>query len=159
MNWLEVCEHPALQNLPFKIELDETGKIIMSPTRVYHSIYQGEVVGLLYALSNSGKPIAECAIATRKGTKVADVAWASAERLKTIWREIECSIAPEICVEVLSATNTRNEMREKQQLYFESGALEVWICDAEGQMSFFDPSGELKQSMLFPAFPKQLDKN
>ncbi len=43
MNWLEVCEHPALQNLPFKIELDETGKIIMVPTKVYHSIYQGEI--------------------------------------------------------------------------------------------------------------------
>ncbi len=158
MNWLEVCEHPALQNLPFKIELDETGKIIMSPTKVYHSIYQGEIIHLLFALSSDGKAIAECAIATRKGTKVADVAWASSERLKIIWPEIECSIAPEICVEVLSTTNTRNEMREKQQLYFESGALEVWLCDAAGQMTFFSPSGELDQSGLFPAFPKQLEK-
>lgn len=159
MNWLEVCEHPALQNLPFKIELDETGKIIMSPTKVYHSIYQGEIIHLLFALSTEGKAIPECAIATRKGTKVADVAWASVERLKIIWPEIECSIAPEICVEVLSATNTRNEMRDKQQLYFEQGALEVWICNAEGQMTFFDPSGELSQSILFPAFPKQLERN
>lgn len=158
MNWLEVCEHPALQNLPFKIELDETGKIIMSPTKVYHSIYQGEIIGLLFTLSDTGKPITECAIATRKGTKVADVAWASSARLKTIWTEIECSIAPEICVEVLSATNTQREMREKQQLYFESGALEVWLCDAAGQMTFFSPSGELDQSGLFPAFPKQLEK-
>jgi Uma2 family endonuclease len=159
MNWLEVCEHPALQNLPFKIELDETGKIIMSPTKVYHSIYQGEIAGLLFTLSETGKPITECAIATRKGTKVADVAWASLERLKTIWREIECSIAPEICVEVLSATNTRNEMLEKQQLYFESGALEVWICDAEGQMTFFSPSVELKKSVIFPGFPIQIEKD
>jgi hypothetical protein len=37
MNWLEVCEHPALQDLPFKIELDETGKIIMAPTKVYRN--------------------------------------------------------------------------------------------------------------------------
>jgi len=26
MNWLEVCEHPDLQNLPFKIELDESAE-------------------------------------------------------------------------------------------------------------------------------------
>ena len=117
MNWLEVCEHPDLQNLPFKIELDETGKIIMSPTKVYHSIYQGEIVCLLFASSHAGKAMVECAITTRKGTKVADVAWASPERVAMIWSEIECSVAPELCVEVLSSTNT--------QLYFEQGALEV----------------------------------
>jgi len=26
MKWQEVCEHPGLKNLPFKIELDEDGK-------------------------------------------------------------------------------------------------------------------------------------
>jgi Uma2 family endonuclease len=101
MNWLEVCEHPDLQNLPFKIELDETGKIVMSPTKVYHSIYQGEIVRLLFASSHAGKAMVKCAIATRKGIKVADVAWASPERLAIIQPEIECSIAPELCVEVL----------------------------------------------------------
>jgi len=37
MNWQEVCEHKSLQDLPFKIELNEYGKIIMSPVKVYHS--------------------------------------------------------------------------------------------------------------------------
>ncbi|MFZ4790582.1 MAG: Uma2 family endonuclease [Candidatus Competibacteraceae bacterium] len=156
MNWLDVCEHPALQNLPFKIELDETGKVIMAPTKVYHSIYQGEIAYRLRTLSPAGKAIVECAIATRKGTKVADVAWASPERLAIIWSEIECSIAPELCVEVLSSTNTGKEMRTKQQLYFENGALEVWTCDADGNMVFFSPTGPLAQSALFPDFPLQL---
>jgi Uma2 family endonuclease len=157
MNWLEVCEHPDLQNLPFKIELDETGKIIMSPTKVYHSIYQGDIVRLLSASPNVGKAMVECAIATRKGTKVADVAWASPERLAIIQPEIECSIAPELCVEVLSSTNTRKEMRIKRQLYFERGALEVWICDAEGKLTFFSPAGQLARSALFPDFPTQIE--
>jgi hypothetical protein len=47
MNWQEVCEHPDLQDLPFKIELDEKGKIIMSPVKVYHSVFQGEIAALL----------------------------------------------------------------------------------------------------------------
>lgn len=157
MNWLEVCEHPDLQNLPFKIELDETGKIIMAPTKVYHSIYQGEIAYQLRTLSPTGKTLVECAIATRKGTKVADVAWASPERVATIWSEIECSVAPELCVEVLSSTNTQKEMRAKRQLYFERGALEVWLCDADGKLTFFDRTGPLEQSTLFPDFPVQLE--
>ena len=157
MNWAEVCEHPALQDLPFKIELDETGKIIMAPTKVYHSIYQGDIVHWLSKLSERGRAMVECAIATRKGTKVADVAWASPERLKTIWSETECSIAPELCVEVISSTNTGREMRSKRQLYFEQGALEVWLCDPEGHITFFGPDGPLERSALFPDFPRQLE--
>ncbi|MCB1767333.1 MAG: Uma2 family endonuclease [Candidatus Competibacteraceae bacterium] len=157
MNWLEVCEHPALQDLPFKIELDETGKIIMAPTKVYHSIYQGEIAYQLRTLSPTGKAFVECAIATRKGTKVADVVWASPERLATIWPEVECSVAPELCVEVLSSTNTGKEMRTKRQLYFEKGALEVWLCNADGHLSFFGPHGLLKKSVLFPDFPAKIE--
>jgi Uma2 family endonuclease len=157
MNWLEVCEHPALQDLPFKIELDETGKIIMAPTRVYHSIYQGEIAYRLRTLSPTGKAFVECAIATRKGTKVADVVWASPERLMMIRSEIECSIAPELCIEVLSSTNTSKEMRTKRQLYFEKGALEVWLCDADGHLAFFNQKGQLEQSALFPDFPDQIE--
>ena len=37
MNWLELCNRPDLQNLPFKIELNKQGKVIMSPVKVYHS--------------------------------------------------------------------------------------------------------------------------
>ncbi len=99
----------------------------------------------------------ECAIATKKGTKVADVAWASPERLAIIWPEVECSIAPELCVEVLSSTNTSKEMQTKRQLYFENGALEVWTCDANGNMAFFSPAGSLAHSILFPDFPLQLN--
>ena len=157
MNWLEVCEHPALQDLPFKIELDETGKIIMAPIKVYHSVYQGEIVRLLFAFAQTGKAFVECAIATRKGTKVADVVWASPERLATIWPEVECSVAPELCVEVLSSTNTGKEMRTKRQLYFENGALEVWLCNADGHLSFFGPHGLLKKSVLFPDFPAKIE--
>ncbi len=158
MNWLEVCEHPALQDLPFKIELDETGKIIMAPTKVYHSIYQGDIAYRLQTLAPTGKAMVECAIATRKGTKVADVAWASPERLAIIWSEAECSIAPELCVEVLSSANTNREMRTKRQLYFEKGALEVWLCDPKGRITFFSPEGQLDYSVLFPDFPLEIAK-
>lgn len=31
MEWREVVEHPSLKDLPFKIETNEWGKIIMAP--------------------------------------------------------------------------------------------------------------------------------
>ncbi len=121
MQWQEVCEHPSLKNLPFKIELDEYGKILMSPVKVYHSAFQGEIAFILRSLLKTGRTLPECAIKTSKGTKVADVAWASLELFQIIKEQTECSVAPEICVEVISASNSQREMDEKKALYFEAG--------------------------------------
>ena len=84
MQWQEVCDHPSLKNLPFKIELNEHGEIIMNAVKVIHSLYQGEIEFLLRSLLKSGKTLPECAIKTERGTKVADVAWASSDRVKLI---------------------------------------------------------------------------
>ena len=75
MKWQEVCEHPSLRNLPFKIETDEHGDLIMSPAKIRHGFLQGRIGALLARLRNDGEVIQECALATPKGTKVADVAW------------------------------------------------------------------------------------
>ena len=42
MQWQEVCEHPSLRELPFKIETNEKGEIVMNAVKVIHSLYQGE---------------------------------------------------------------------------------------------------------------------
>jgi Uma2 family endonuclease len=156
MNWQEVCEHPSLQDLPFKIETNERGEIIMAPVKVYHSAYQGEIGFLLGSLRQDGSVLIACAIKTADGTKVADVAWCSAERFQQIKDEIECSIAPEVCIEVLSLSNTDSEIQEKRRLYFDRGAVEVWICQADGAMHFYNAAGRLEQSVLFPSFPRQI---
>ena len=156
MNWQEVCEHPSLKDLPFKIELDELGKIIMSPVKIYHSILQGEIEFILRSLLDDGKTLPECAIRTSKGTKVADVAWVSLDLLSKIKGETEASIAPEICVEFISASNTKKEMAEKRQLYFEAGALEVWMCNENGDVSFFNAEQQLTRSVLVPEFPEKI---
>ncbi len=157
MNWQEVCEHPALQNLPFKIELNANGQILMSPVKVLHSLYQGKIEYFLRSLLPLGETLPECAIKTAQGTKVADVAWVSIERLAIIKYETECSIAPEICIEVDSQSNTNQEMTEKRILYFEQGAQEVWICDQNGQMYFYNSQGQLSQSKLVAEFPNKIE--
>ncbi len=156
MNWQEVVESPYLQNLPFKIETNERGEIVMNPVKIGHSIYQGEIVFLMRTLRPEGVAMVECAIKTRKGTKVADVAWASMSVIDRIEKETDASVAPEVCVEVLSMSNTDRKITEKRRLYIERGAVEVWSCDAYGDMLFFDAAGKLEQSKMFPDFPQKI---
>ena len=94
---------------------------------------------------------------TRKGTKVADVVWASDERLKQIKYETECSVSPEICVEIISESDTAEEMDEKKLLYLENGAEEVWMCTSEGDMSFYNKKERMVKSVLAPHFPVKID--
>jgi Uma2 family endonuclease len=154
MTWDQICADPSLQNLPYKIETNEWGQIIMSPAKFWHSSRQGRISGILHSLAESGEVAIETAITTTKGVKVADVAWASSEFYHLHADEGALSAAPELCVEVLSESNSEVEMREKITLYFAHGAKEVWLCDEAGVMRFYvTPSQSAESSVLFPDFP------
>ncbi len=155
MNWQQVVNDPNLQNLPYKIELNQWGQIVMTPTKAKHGAYQFKIGNLLDDLmQGSGQIVTECAIQTAQGTKVADVTWFSTARWKQVEDDYDVSIAPEICVEVRSPGNSLEEMKNKRKLYFEVGATEVWICDAKGKIKFYAPSGEISDSVRVPLFPK-----
>jgi Uma2 family endonuclease len=157
MDWQEVCENPSLKDLPFKIELDEYGRSIMSPAKLFHSALQIKIARILDHQLEDGIALSECAIKTSKGTKVADVAWVSNKVWEKIKDNAEASIAPEICIEIISASNSQKEMSEKSQLYFEAGAKEVWLCDEKGLLSFFKSKHTLIHSELVPGFPEKVD--
>jgi Uma2 family endonuclease len=158
MRWEEVCENKQLQDLPFKIELNKWGQIVMSPVKIKHSFYQGRIQRLLESLLDTGEVMPECAINTSDGVKVADVVWCSAERFDQIQDEVSASIAPEICVEVKSIGNRLDELEFKKKLYFEAQAIEVWLCNEQGQIIFYNEQGELSQSLLVPSFPHQIKR-
>jgi Uma2 family endonuclease len=158
MNWQEICEDKNLQNLPFKIELNKWGQIVMSPAKVIHSFYQGRIQTLLESSLTTGIIMPELAIETTDGVKVADVVWVSDERADIILDETAASIAPEICVEVKSGSNTLTEMLEKKDLYLEAGAEEVWICDKKGKLYFYNSQGPIEHSVRFHDFPKQIKR-
>ena len=100
----------------------------------------------------------ECAINTSDGVKVADVVWCSEARFDQIQDEISASIAPEICIEVKSTGNTFDEMEFKKKLYLEAQAIEVWLCNEQGQIKFYNEQGELAKSLLVPDFTKQIKR-
>jgi Uma2 family endonuclease len=158
-SWQSVIDNPNLRDLPYKIERNQWGQLIMSPTHNNHSDFQEEIQALLRQQKTSGRVIPECTIATSKGEKVVDVAWASTNFRQAHKHEAAYSAAPELCVEVRSPNNSWAEMTEKIALYLEKGAIEVWICQVSGesgQMRFFGAGGEMAQSLLFPSFPGQL---
>lgn len=158
MKWQEVYENKYLQNLPFKIELNSWGQIVMSPAKPKHAIFQGLILELLNSAIDTGIAFPECPIETTDNVKVADVVWASDERLDIIENEDVASIAPEICIEIISDSNTFKEMESKKDLYFEAQAEEVWFCDRDGTMKFYNRQGELQQSLLVSSFPKQIQR-
>jgi len=156
MQWKELCERKELQDLPYKIETNKWGQIIMSPAKLKHSFYQRKIANLLETLMGGGKAIPEAAIQTTDGVKVADVAWMSDRIYNIILEEDAASIAPEICVEFKSGSNIFKEMEEKKNLYLAAGAMEVWLCNEAGEIKFLNSEGEFKKSVLAPDFPNQI---
>jgi Uma2 family endonuclease len=59
-------------------------------------------------------------------------------------------------VEILSPSNTTEEMAEKRALYFEAGAREVWIFELDGRLSFYCGGDLCENSELCSRFPKQI---
>ena len=153
MTWNEMVEDPVLEGLPYKIELNRDGNIIMSPTLNPHGIRQFRIGSLLTQLLPGGLVATEMAVQTSDNVKVADVAWFTAEQARIIAAEDVCSKAPTICVEITSKSNYQRELNEKKALYFEAGAKEVWFCDRTGKMIFHTPEGQVASSLLCPDFP------
>ncbi len=155
MTWQEVLERKELQDLPFKIELNEKGKVEMSPATNVHGYLQSEIAGLLRDfLKRKGQVATECSVLTSEGVKVADVAWTSKEFREEFGNVTPFPHAPEICVEIISPSNSTKEILEKIGLYISSGAKEVWTCNLEGEMRFYDAEGAVLQSSRVPEFPK-----
>ena len=157
ITWKDFCEDPSPEDLPYKIELTKDGAIEMTPTRTRRTVYQSCIGALHHDLMRDGQTLVEVGVMTADNVKVADVAWASNERTKTISDELPCSIAPEICVKVWPPSNTRKKMEKKKKLYLGGGAEEFWCCDEVGKISFFNAAGALERSIFCPKFRRSVE--
>lgn len=158
--WAELLADPGAEWNRFegRVETDRHGHIIMSPLPgAKHGKLQFKIATILDKLMPEGAGSTECPISTADGVKGADVAWASPECLAELGNRVVYPRAPEICVEVLSPSNTRSEILEKMRLYFDAGAKEVWICSGSGVMSFHGADLQtMDRSKLCPEFPKTI---
>jgi Uma2 family endonuclease len=148
LRWTKIIHDPILRDLPYKIELNKLGQILMSPASNWHGYTQGEITGQFRNNKKGGKVITECSILTRDGVKVADVAWASDEFIENNGFKTPYLVAPEICVEILSPGNSIKEIADKVGLYLEKGAIEVWVIDSKGKISYFNNAGRVDHSKI-----------
>jgi Uma2 family endonuclease len=156
--WSEILRDHALAKLPNRIETDRHGHIVMSPPPAFkHSRRQDRVIGLLHQLLPDGQTLPECPVSTADGVKAIDVAWLDGKRSENAQDPAVLAHAPEICIEILSPSNTAAEITEKRALYFDSGAVEVWICSVDGGFTFFvGPDDPQLNSVICSAFPDRI---
>ena len=156
MQWSEVINNPLLQNLPFKIELNKFGQLLMSPASNLHGRVQVRLAATLLNNMPKGEVITECSIETSDGVKVADVVWASAAFIAEFGYTTPYIKAPELCIEIVSPSNSTQEMALKTELYLARGAQEVWIVHEGAQIEIFTHTGQQKQSQFSDTLVKTM---
>lgn len=129
----------------------------MSPASNRHGNLQTKIA--FYPMSHmpDGTVLTECSVDTTKGVKVAGVVWVSAAFLQRNRGTTPYAEAPEVCVEIPSPANSDAEMADKRSLYFAGGARECWLCDEDGNVSFFSRQGKMDRSQLFPAMAARIE--
>jgi Uma2 family endonuclease len=158
--WQERLADPEFARLPFKIETDRFGRVLMSsPPAFDHTRFVAKIIRLLSTLLPEGQVVAETPVLTPDGVKVTDAAWFSS----AYWEELEnqrppaLKRAPEICIQILSPSNSPAEMTEKRALYLAAGAREVWLCGSHGNIDFYAPDLS-NRSTVCPLFPVTYDR-
>lgn len=64
--------------------------------------------------------------------------------------------APELCVEIVSPSNSEAEIAEKVALYLETGAHEVWVIYEDRRLDIFNRGGAATESGLAPDVASEL---
>jgi hypothetical protein len=98
------------------------------------------------------RSITECPLQNSEAVKAMDAAWLSNQRCVSKSNDPVYLIAPEICIQVASPANSMEEMMERKRLYFEKGAEELWLCNLNGKVAFYDEAAVIPQSKLCPGF-------
>jgi len=148
MQWSEVLNDPSLRDLPYKIETNAEGQIVMSPLSNRRGLLKARIAMLIHGRLAHGEVLTGSPIDTTDGVKVADVAWCSDFFLQTHGLVSSFPRAPELCVEIRLPSNSTPEMHRKRDLYIDRGAREVWVVSEDGSVLIFDAAGERPASAL-----------
>jgi Uma2 family endonuclease len=151
--WQQMLDDPLVCAIPFKVELNEKGAIEVSPANTRHGALQAFVARELAELLPHGTAITECPVETQIGVRVPDVAWASADFIRRHGHSGSFPSAPELCVEIVSPSNSKIELHEKTAAYLAAGAREVWLVSEDGALEMLDASGRIDASSFGIALP------
>jgi Uma2 family endonuclease len=124
-------------------EMDQYGELFLSPRPTNRHQRIAFNIGRQMEDQLNGASATAVAINTRIGVRAPDVCWTAAG---TNYEQDPAPRAPEICVEVVSPSNTEKWLLEKAAAYLEAGGREVVIVELDGRIRYFDSSGERPSS-------------
>lgn len=142
-------------------ELRHGELVILTRPKLKHTLIQSKLRDLLRPLAAPGSYI-EVEMPFRAlpehELRVADVGYLSPERFAAADPEDNIRGAPNLVIEVLSPSNTADEIYDQEKLCLESGAKEFWVVDADRrQVKVSTPDGRTMtyqsgQEMPLPLF-------
>ena len=113
--WADLLADKELARHEFRVETNGAGQILMTPPAAgSHSSRQGEITFRLRKLLG-GQSLPECPVSTLDSVRAVDVGWFSDSRYEQVKGQIAFETAPEICVEVISPSNSHAEMNDKDR--------------------------------------------
>jgi Uma2 family endonuclease len=139
---------PFEEDSPVLYELSEFGEWIVTPRPTHEHQQVAAEVG--FQLTAQLGPRAATAVSafTDRGIRAPDVVWMPAARWLEVKGQNPLPFAPDVCVEVLSPSNTRQEIQMKVSAYLRGGAREAIVVGLRGEVEFFGPKGRLEASGL-----------
>ena len=159
-HWEAAQQDPQVRDFVGQVEITEHGRFLMAPPPdSWHGYRESRFTVMLDRLLGD-YALGEMALSTARGVREIDAGWCSPGRYTALRHQRLWTQAPEICVEVLSPSNPREEMLKKARLYFEIGAAEVWLCHEDARMEFLvggSPLEAIPWSRVCPDFPTQLE--
>lgn len=121
-----------------KLELVKGEVVAMTAPGLEHGEVQVNIGFLIKAFLKTekiGRVFTESGVITERDEDTVrgpDVSYYSKERLPLDKRVVKYNdLPPDLCVEIVSPSNTRKELRAKTQEYFTAGVRAVWVVDPE----------------------------
>lgn len=153
--WQDLAADQTFADVAGKIELTEWGEILMTPVGKSHGLAAMRLGERLRA-ALGGHTMTEVGVATAIGVRAPDVAWCSDAYLQAHPEELPLSSAPELCVEIVSASNALPKLREKAVAYVNAGAREAWLVfPSSRRVEIYTPAGP-GDATAFPIDPATL---
>lgn len=143
--WRALADDPSS---PDYYELTQFGELIVSPRPTTgHQAVASEVA---FQLRTQLGPRAatEVGVLTDRGVRVSDVVSMPTERWTEYRGQTPLEVLPDVCVEVLSPSNTREEIDMKIAAYLRGGAREAIVVGLKGEVEIYGPQGRRETSAL-----------
>ena len=141
--WREILDDPRFADFAGKIDLDRWGRMIVTPVNTEHAGVAGRLARLLEQ-QLGGRALVEAGVRTAEGVFAPDVLWCTDDFWQARRAETPLEVAPEICVEVASPSNTIQDLHAKVQAYLDAGATEAWIVFPRSKrVEFYGRSGAI----------------